>query len=124
MVEIAQPRSRLVPNVPSLSLRSLNSGLVLRRGSASWVLSSIDILLRSRREAYEWIAALAIIAGQCNLVLVGVGVAGLVVAVGEDHLGPVRRMIATSRPTASSRGALAKWPGWALARLSGMPESR
>src|SRR5205823_231000 len=28
MVEIAQPRSRFCPNVPSLSLRSLNSGLV------------------------------------------------------------------------------------------------
>ncbi len=29
MVEMAQPRSRLVPKVPSLSLRSLNTGLVL-----------------------------------------------------------------------------------------------
>jgi hypothetical protein len=29
MVEIAQPRSRLVPNVPSLSLRSLNTGIGL-----------------------------------------------------------------------------------------------
>src|SRR5262249_59444876 len=28
MVEIAQPRSRFCPKVPSLSLRSLNSGLV------------------------------------------------------------------------------------------------
>src|SRR5687768_2331135 len=41
MVEMAQPRSRLVPKVPSLSLRSLNSGLVLRRVSAS--LASGDI---------------------------------------------------------------------------------
>ena len=41
MVEMAQPRSRLVPNVPSLSLRSLNSGLVLRRVSASFASGDI-----------------------------------------------------------------------------------
>src|SRR5262245_62482709 len=35
MVEIAQPRSRLVPKVPSLSLRSLNTGLVLPRSLRS-----------------------------------------------------------------------------------------
>src|SRR3954462_12927608 len=33
IVEMAQPRSRLVPKVPSFSLRSLNTGLVLRRNS-------------------------------------------------------------------------------------------
>ena len=34
---------RLVQKVPSLSLRSLNSGLVLRRDSSSWVLSSMAV---------------------------------------------------------------------------------
>src|ERR1700690_3319164 len=54
MVEIAQPRSRLVPNVPSLSLRSLKTGLVLRRSSCSGVFtstaSSLDRLLGQRFE--------------------------------------------------------------------------
>src|SRR3954471_14220684 len=48
MVEMAQPRSRLVPNVPSLSFLSLNTGLVLRRVSSRLVLSSIVVPLRRR----------------------------------------------------------------------------
>src|SRR5262249_33190511 len=60
MVEMAQPRSRLVPNVPSFSLRSLNTGLVLRRGSEACVLSSIIVPLHDWPEAYERNVALAI----------------------------------------------------------------
>src|SRR4030081_479462 len=43
MVEIAQPRSRLVPKVPSLSFRSLNTGLVRRRVSSLLVIPVPDI---------------------------------------------------------------------------------
>ena len=43
MVEIAQPRSRLVPKVPSLSLRSLNTGLVCRRVSSLVVIPNLTI---------------------------------------------------------------------------------
>src|ERR1700687_5576090 len=45
MVEMAQPRSRLVPKVPSLSLRSLKTGLVARRSMA--VLPAIGETLRT-----------------------------------------------------------------------------
>src|SRR4029078_11945204 len=41
MVEMAQPRSRLVPKVPSLSFLWLNTGLVLPRCSSRRVLSII-----------------------------------------------------------------------------------
>src|SRR5580698_3005568 len=50
MVDIAQPRSRFVPNVPSLSLRSLNTGLVLRRFST---IASMASLLEYFAQAYE-----------------------------------------------------------------------
>ena len=56
--------------------------------------------------------------------VIGVRVARLVPRVGDDHLGRVRRMTATRRPTASSSGAAAKLRGSELAGLSGMPESR
>src|SRR5262245_19924961 len=44
MVEMAQPRSRLVPNVPSLSARSLNTGLLARRSSSMRLSEAILVL--------------------------------------------------------------------------------
>src|SRR5580704_7855981 len=59
MVEMAQPRSRLVPKVPSLSLLSLKTGLVLRR--------SIGIPPARVRKAYECKHAVAIGARSCKI---------------------------------------------------------
>src|SRR5215813_5198616 len=47
MVEMAQPRSRLVPNVPSLSARSLNTGLVARRSSSMRLSAAMEEVLPS-----------------------------------------------------------------------------
>src|SRR6202795_2647542 len=59
MVEMAQPRSRLVPKVPSLSFLSLKTGLVLRR--------SIAIPPARVRKAYECKHAVAIGARSCKI---------------------------------------------------------
>src|ERR1700704_4596510 len=48
MVEIAQPRSRFVPNVPSLSLRSLKTGLVLLRSACAVLAEAIAHTFHSR----------------------------------------------------------------------------
>ena len=48
MVEIAQPRSRFVPNVPSLSLRSLKTGLVLLRSALAEAIASTLPQIRIR----------------------------------------------------------------------------
>src|SRR6185312_13056856 len=48
MVEMAQPRSRLVPKVPSLSLRSLNTGLVSRRSRCSLACTFMALVLVSK----------------------------------------------------------------------------
>src|SRR5262245_56996624 len=55
MVEMAQARSRLVPNVPSLSARSLNTGLVARRSSS--ILRSEAIVVLPLSLFVAWRAA-------------------------------------------------------------------
>ena len=59
-----------------------------------------------------------------HLEVVGVRVAALVVAVGDDDLRALAADDPTSRPTASSRSARWNESGCSLAGVSGMPESR
>src|ERR1700689_3965568 len=65
MVEMGQPRSRLVPKVPSLSLRSLKTGLVLRRCTG--------IPPARLAKAYERAGAVAIGAQSCKISLGNAG---------------------------------------------------
>src|ERR1700733_4548072 len=66
MVEMAQPRSRLVPKVPSLSLRSLKTGLVLRRSSCAGVIASMTSSSQAGG-AYERQGGVAIVAQPCQI---------------------------------------------------------
>src|SRR5580692_10069699 len=92
IVEMAQPRSRLVPNVPSLSLRSLKTGLVLRRSSCAGVLASMASSSQAR-EAYECQGAVAIVGQPCQI---------LSRRVGADYVH-FRRELSVPRAVARSR---------------------